>query len=440
MVTKRVVLAEYFTTEDRTLLLIVRNDFDKPEVVEIPLGNEAIQQFVIKHFQAERNAAGRVVKSTGDKLLSLDESAYQSFFAPFVAPLVSNSPKGDIITEEGDIIWLVPHNFLHYLPLHALQVEGRYLIERNPVCYTPSASVMKYCHAKRKGRREKALIMADSCSDRLHTQEQGMAIKELFQPDAELYIGNEATKDLLVEKLQQSKADIDILHIACHGYFDLQESLNSGIKLAGGEMLTAKEILGLEMNADLVTLSACDSGINENKPGDELIGLTRALIYAGTPSVMVSLWEADQISTSILMSRLYQKIKRGLNKVEALQQAQLELKKITAKEVIDYCVEAKSRLNQSLSDIEAQELKLRLDIDIANVRLQAFDYETVKVSVEQLLKGLKPDDKGYSELRNIVARCNGGLRSSTRRQMDYDKCIYDKLFYWTPFILVGDWR
>jgi CHAT domain-containing protein len=440
MPTKRVILAEYFTVEDRTLLFIIRDDFEEPEVIEIPVGTESIREFVIKHFQAERNAAGEVVKSTKDKVQNLDEAAYQSFVAPFVAPLVSSSPKSDLTTQEGDIIWFVPHNFLHYLPLHALQVEGRYLIERNPVCYTPSASVMKYCHAKRKGTRENALILADSRLNRLHTQEQGMAIRELFLPDAELYIGNEATKDLLKQKLQESKANIDILHLACHGYFDSQEALNSGIKLARGEKLTAKEIFGLEMNADLVTLSACESGINDNKPGDELIGLTRALIYAGTPSVMVSLWEAEQISTNLLMSRFYQKLKTGLNKVEALQQAQLELQKITAQEVIDCCVKAKNRWNKSLSDIDAQEAQLLLDIDIARVRLQAFDYEGAKVSVEQLLKGLKPDNKGYSELRQIVATCNSGLRSRTRKPMDYDRRIYDKLFYWAPFILVGDWR
>ncbi|MCC3499426.1 MAG: CHAT domain-containing protein [Microcoleus sp. PH2017_25_DOB_D_A] len=430
MPTKRVILAEYFTVEDRTLLFIVRDDFKEPEVIEIPVGTEAIQQIVIKHFQAERNAAGQVVKSTKDKVLNLDEAVYQSFFAPFVAPLVSNSSQGDIMTEEGDIIWLVPHNFLHYLPLHALQVEGRYLIERNPVCYTPSASVMKYCHAKRKNRREKALILADSCSDRLHTQEQGIAIKQLFQPDAELYIGNEVTKDLLVQKLQQSKADIDILHIACHGEFNAVEALKSGIQLAQEEKLTAEEILGLDLNLDLVTLSACESGINANKPGDELIGLTRALIYAGTPSVVVSLWEVDQISTSILMSKFYQKLKDRANKAEALQQAQIELRNMTAQDVIDYCVAAKKRLNNPIA-------RLLLDFNIADMRQNARDFEGAVNDYNRLLQETEKSSKEYEQMLTALEACEFVLDPLP---VDYQRAVYDHLYYWSPFILVGDWR
>jgi Uncharacterized protein conserved in bacteria len=430
MPTKRVILAEYFTVEDRTLLFIVRHYFEKPEVIEIPVGTEAIQQFVIKHFQEERDATGNVKKSTGDQVRNLDESAYQSFFSPFVAPLVSKSSKGKIMTEEGDIIWLVPHNFLHYLPLHALQVEGRYLIERNPVCYTPSASVMKYCHAKRKDRREKALILADSRSDRLHTQEQGMAIKELFQPDAELYIGNEATKNLLVQKLQQSKADIDILHIACHGNFNALEALKSGIQLAREENLTAEEIFGLELNLDLVTLSACESGINANKPGDELIGLTRALIYAGTPSVVVSLWEVEQISTSILMSKFYQNLKDRANKVEALQQAQIELRKMTAQDVIDYCVAAKKRLNNPIA------LRL-LDFNIADMRYKATDFEGAVNDYNRLLLEVEKPSKEYEQLIAALDLCEFVLDP---QPMDYQRSVYSDLYYWSPFILVGDWR
>lgn len=458
MSAQRVVLAEYFTVEDRTLLFLVREDFEEPEVVEISVGTEEIQEFVKRHFQEEKNAEGEVVKRTRDKVSSLDEVTYQSFFAPFIAPLgTCRLSTKDLITEEGDIIWFVPHNFLHYVPLHALKVGDRYLIERNPVCYTPSASVMKYCHEKRKGRRERALILADSRLDRLHTQEQGMAIQEIFHPHAELYIGGDVTKNLLQRKLGDSKDDIDILHIACHGEFKAYEALKSCIKLAktedqsaseGEDELTAAEIFSLEMKADLVTLSACESGINDNKPGDELIGLTRSLIYAGTPSVVVSLWEVEEISTSILMSRFYQKLKdgsdHGLNKASALQEAQLEVQKMTAKDVINYCVEAKKRLNSSQNNINNREAQILLDIDIVKVRLKALDFERAKKDAEELIKELQPDSKIHEkprqELRQIIARCNSGLRSRNRQQINYEQLMYDSIFYWAAFILVGDWR
>jgi CHAT domain-containing protein len=75
----------------------------------------------------------------------------------------------------------------------------------------------------------------------------------------------------------------------------------------------------------LVTLSACQTGINETKPGDELIGLTRALIYAGTSSVMVSLWSVDAASTKELMLHFYKLVKSGKDRATALQQAQINI-------------------------------------------------------------------------------------------------------------------
>ena len=75
------------------------------------------------------------------------------------------SIKKDWSESPGDYLYLVPHDALHYLPWHALKLEDQYLIERNPVIYTPSASVLKYCQAKRKGRRDRALVFGDLHGD-----------------------------------------------------------------------------------------------------------------------------------------------------------------------------------------------------------------------------------------------------------------------------------
>lgn len=157
MLPRRVVLAEYFTTDDRTLLFLVREDFEQPVVKEIPKSSADIRAFVSQHFSEERNQDGRVQRSTSTKASNLSEADYQAFLKDFISPLTALSPHGDPISQTGDIVWFVPHDFLHYLPLHAVKLDGQYFIDRNPVCYTPSASVMKYCHQKRKGKREKLL-------------------------------------------------------------------------------------------------------------------------------------------------------------------------------------------------------------------------------------------------------------------------------------------
>lgn len=456
MPTKRVILAEYFTVEDRTLLFIVRDDFEEPEVIEIPVGTEAIQQFVIKHFQEERNAAGQVVKSTGDKLRTLDESAYQSFFAPFVAPLVSNSSKKDIMTKEGDIIWFVPHNFLHYLPLHALKVEGRYLIERNPVCYTPSASVMKYCHAKRKGKRNTALVLGDSRSDLAHACEEASTVAGLFNTTP--YLQERATKSLLKQKLEKDRESLDILHFCCHGRFRQDDALKSCIVLApegeGDEEwnLTAEEVLQLQMQAELVTLSACETGINENRPGDELIGLTRALIYAGTPSVIVSLWAVDDLSSGLLMEHFYNKFRQTtsddssefVSKAEALQAASLYVKNLTARDLIDYC-------NQRLSQLtpEEQTFAICFQLAMGNAEIMAGNlqagisiYEEIQNQLLSTPTSQRPN-KLVDNVRSALASQRLKAKLYKKRgipPVNYEVQPFSTLFHWVPFILVGDWK
>jgi CHAT domain-containing protein len=440
MPAQRVVLAEYFTTEDFTLLFIVRADFEEPQVVEIKTPLDEIRQFVTANFG---------VTEGGSRVRDLDLDEWQARFGPFVEPILP-------WTDEGDIVWLVPHDVLHYLPLHALKVDGCYLIERNPVCYTPSASVMKYCHAKRKGRRNRVLILADSRADRplLHAREQALAIQQLFDPHAEVYLSGAATKTTVRQRLAEAKEDIDVLHFACHGYFDPYQSLRSGIMLASEDgdaaeseetqesksraespwNLTAEEIFGLEMRADLVTLSACESGVNERRPGDELIGLTRALIYAGTPSVVVSLWSVDEISTSILMCKFYQALKDGINKAEALRKAQLGLMGMTIRDVITYCEEAKDRLTGPEASL-AQQL---LGWDIADLRFAARDFEAALEGYGRLRAGLEPSGEEYRSLSVAMSRCRRAMHSPG--PVDYETAVYTRPYHWAPFALVGDWK
>ena len=102
---KRVILAEYFISEDGTLLFIIRNDFDKPEKFEIKKSLTEIRKFVIEHFGEKKDENGRIVMTTGQMVNKLDEKTFHEFFQPFVAPLLFESSRGDPIVNSGDIIW-----------------------------------------------------------------------------------------------------------------------------------------------------------------------------------------------------------------------------------------------------------------------------------------------------------------------------------------------
>ena len=119
-----------------------------------------------------------------------------------------------------------------------------------------------------------------------------------------------------------------VKHFATHAELNENDPLSSAVLLVKDAKedgrLEVREIFGMDLKANLVVLSGCETGLGKLSTGDELVGLTRAFIYAGTPSVMASLWKVDDASTAQLMSNFYRNLKT-MTKVEALRQAQLAL-------------------------------------------------------------------------------------------------------------------
>ena len=156
-------------------------------------------------------------------------------------------------------------------------------------------------------------------------------IASLYAPRSEAYVGAQATE----ERARSIGKDVSIIHYACHAYVNERFPLDSALvftipdKPAPGQdngLLQAWEIFEkVRINADLVTLSACDSGLGREMGGEGLIGLTRAFQYAGARTVLASLWKVEDASTAELMKRFYGYLKAGRTKDEALRLAQIDL-------------------------------------------------------------------------------------------------------------------
>lgn len=323
----RVVMVEYFVTEEKVLAFVGRDDFEAPRLYEVGISRDAL------HDWAEVFAS--IDPCNYEDLWDLE--AWQHEVGKVIAPIQECS-------EEGDVVWIVPHRELHRLPLHALQLESRYLAERNPVFYTPSASILRYSRSKNPGRvPATALVFGDSMSrtDPLdYAKDEAKAVATIFGTDA--YLGDRATKKVLEQELQRARGETDVLHFACHGKFEPDAPLESRIELAleDGEgsppaNLTVEDVLGLELKTTLVTLSACESGLSKIHAGEELVGLTRAFLYAGTPALVVSLWSVDDESTGVLMEEFYRALIRSppsgrtgahTGKAQALRIAQRSVK------------------------------------------------------------------------------------------------------------------
>jgi CHAT domain-containing protein/Tfp pilus assembly protein PilF len=210
-------------------------------------------------------------------------------------------------------LYVVPHGALTYLPFALLPrpANGRseLLIDRYTVAYLPAAAALLRVPSG-PGPARSLLAIAPSRGGLRHAPEEARAIDALFQPNARMLIGGEATES----RFKQLAGDFRVLHLATHGYFNEASPLLSGLELEADRsddgMLRVHEILDLPLQAELVTLSACDTALGsgyfaELPVGDEFIGLNRAFLSAGSASVMATLWQVDDRASVSLMKQFY---------------------------------------------------------------------------------------------------------------------------------------
>ncbi|MEG4249064.1 CHAT domain-containing protein [Microcoleus sp. Pol10D4] len=251
-----------------------------------------------------------------------------------IASLLPKDPKAHVI--------FIPQDSLFQVPFGALQdANGTYLIEKHTILTAPSIQVLDLTRQQRQKLLQKpvnssrALVLGNptmpSVSSYLGAPKQQLsplpgaeaearAIAPLLNTQA--ILGAQATKAAIVQKMPQAS----IIHLATHGLLDDVRGLGSAIAMApsGSDdgLLTAEEIFDMKLQASLVVLSACNTG-EGRITGDGVIGLSRALISAGVPSVIVSLWAVPDAPTSELMQSFYQNLQNNPDKAQALRQAML---------------------------------------------------------------------------------------------------------------------
>jgi len=191
--------------------------------------------------------------------------------------------------------------------------------------------------------------------------------------------------------------------------------------LSGHHIIRGEALLKL---GDLVTLSACESGVNEHRPGDELIGLTRALIYAGTPSVIVSLWRVDDLSAGLLMRGFYERLLRPtdavpVTKANALQAAQIEVMRWTAGQVVADCTE---RLN-TVTD-NNPERRILLELELAGAHATAGTSARPSTSVTRWLSSPMP--RNWRLAPRVWRACSASSRRTPADLID-ERVIWEQL-------------
>lgn len=234
--------------------------------------------------------------------------------------------------EELSHLVIAPHKQLHGLPIHALILDtyDRTLIDHCSVSYLPSLGLLD-THGRGNSKSKSVFVFGHTDADPStnagekeieYFHEEATMVAGVFSGQA--FLAEEATSKRLVEN---TKTPCRVLHLSCHGVFDGSDPLASHVLLADGPF-TARDWMMNSITADIVTLSACQTARSGSLGGDELVGLSQAILYAGASSLLLSLWNVVSYTTMKMMVDFYQRLNGpdAPGKAEALRQTMLAMR------------------------------------------------------------------------------------------------------------------
>ncbi|MDR3641581.1 MAG: CHAT domain-containing protein [Humidesulfovibrio sp.] len=302
-------LLTYYVTKDEVLCWAVSPD--QVALTRTRLGRETLGKMVLTYRRMLQN-------------LEPAETHSKELYSLLVAPAL---PKLKGIK----VLGIIPHGSLHTLAFATLFDGENYLLDRYPLFQLPSASVYSFTLARRKAERNTKVLAVGNPDLKDQSLELPFAEREVGAlawdyPNMTALTRERATKDWIAQHIDE----FGIIHLATHGEFDPVNPLFSALKLAGTKKeadgdLEAAEIFDLKINADLIVLSACQTGLGKVTSGDEVQGMNQAFLYAGTHALISSLWRVSDISTAMLMKQFYREYQIR-PKAESLRRAMLHVK------------------------------------------------------------------------------------------------------------------
>ncbi|MCC3584479.1 MAG: CHAT domain-containing protein [Oscillatoriales cyanobacterium] len=360
-------ILQWYITSDRLLTFIITPESPTPTVWQSSKAD----------FKALENLANEYLKDYQE-----NKTQWQKNLASRLQSLADILHLNDLlgrVAKKCDRLILIPHRFLHLLPLHALPVS-REIWQRfnsetpspeptNPcpldcfkqgVRYAPSCQLLQQAQRRERPNFTHLFAVQNPNNNLPFTDIEVPAIRQNFPPEnQDILIQNNALKSVI----NDSRLRIaHCVHFSCHGYFNFQQPLLSALLLADSELpppapaesnpnryqplkngnildldkcLTLADIFALDFReCRLVVLSACETGISDfSSISDEYISLPSGFLVAGSSSVVPTLWAVNDLSTSLLMIEFYQNLKAGLSVALALNKAQLWLRDVTVEKL-----------------------------------------------------------------------------------------------------------
>jgi tetratricopeptide (TPR) repeat protein len=304
-------LVEFYSAADRIVAAVLTRE--SIELIPLTTLSQVAPTLHLLRFQFSKFRLGAAYWQQYEQpLLRATWSHLETLYKQLILPLRAHFHASHLV--------IVPHGPLHSLPFHALRNRDEYLGDSYTISYAPSAAIFALCQQKPSGEARSSLVLGipDERAPLIRAEVESVAAS---LPNAQLFVGAEATLAVLREK----GAAANLLHIATHGMYRQDNPMFSGIRLGDG-YLNLYDLYQMRLEADLVTLSGCATGMNLVAAGDELLGLQRGLFCAGATSLLLSLWDVHDRSTAILMQEFYKNYMRTGNPAASLQAAMRTLR------------------------------------------------------------------------------------------------------------------
>lgn len=299
-------ICEYAVLDGRLTLFVVTSQ--QLRAVDLGPANDIMRRVHLLHFQLMRTAEAAGAPAGLERSHAATRVHLSALHRALIAPARE-------LLEVRQIV-VVPHGDLHRVPFHALlDADHRYLGDDYDIVCAPSTSVFHLCATRPLRDTRGALVMgvSDDAAPAI-AREASMVAAAL--PGARCVSGRDATR----RELETFGRHVRYLHLATHGWFRRDNPMFSSIRLGDGD-LPVFACYDLQLNADLVTLSGCSTGVNATTAADEIVGLTRGLLSAGARAVLLSLWDVHDAPTSDLMTTFYRAIAKGESMTSAHRRA-----------------------------------------------------------------------------------------------------------------------
>ncbi|NNE65395.1 MAG: CHAT domain-containing protein [Pyrinomonadaceae bacterium] len=277
---------------------------------EIGTENEIIELIEGLRFQFETLRFGDQ-KGFDDQLRERTNAYLGELYDLLIRPLETEMEDQSLV--------IVPVGPLFYVPFNALFDGKQYLVEKSEVLLSPSAAIWFELQSTESLSQNRSLVIAYADEKSPQITIEGKAASDSLQ-NSSVFTGKEAGTKVFFDHAGTARD----IHLACHGEFRADNPMFSNLRLADG-FLTVEDISKSRLNADLVTLSACETGLSRIYAGEEILGLSRGFIGAGARNVVMSLWTVNDASTVELMKEFYAEYNDHRNPLKALRVAQRQL-------------------------------------------------------------------------------------------------------------------